>query len=125
MARNSHAVEHALTRGLRSVRREVSDTGNGVLRKFKEAVSAAYPPASTPGAPPHRRTGEYAQSLSVRSSGDQIVIFTKGSGNKAVWLEFGTRKMAARPHWRTRLPRIAADVVPRRIGAALVKGEIR
>jgi|GEM_PF-2750215 len=70
-------------------------------------VNTPYPPASKPGEPPHKRTGNLQagitneQSESVESI-DTKIVARRAEGNPKVpgWLEFGTKKMAARPFMR-------------------------
>ena len=64
---------------------------------IKETIGTPYPPASTPGQPPHRRTGNLHDNL-------RITADTTGAGALNVWtvpygpfLEGGTSKMAPRP----------------------------
>lgn len=52
--------------------------------------------ASAPGEPPAVDTGALYESLRVEKAGDADYLVGTGD-EKAVWLEFGTRRMAARP----------------------------
>lgn len=62
-------------------------------------LNTPYPPASTPGNPPHKRTGWLQKNVLY------VLDKAKGLGKVGVtvnasygaYLEFGTRKMAARP----------------------------
>lgn len=124
MATNTQELAKALRRGLREVKDELPDAAEPMLRDFKTVVSTPFPPQSAPGSEPHLRTGGYRAGLAVRTAGNVITFFARGfSNNLAIWLEFGTRKMAPRVHWRKHLPRIAAEHLPKKIGAALVRGE--
>lgn len=57
--------------------------------------------ASAPGEPPANRTGGYANSFQPRYRNNEGLIGTKDK--RGPWLEFGTRRMAARPHLRPAL----------------------
>ena len=57
--------------------------------------------ASAPGEPPANRTGGYANSFQPRYRNNEGIIGTKDK--RGPWLEFGTRRMAARPHLRPAL----------------------
>jgi hypothetical protein len=62
----------------------------------RQAVATPYPPASAPDSPPHLRTGTLQASVGwnpLPGGGAEM-----GSGlDYAMWLETGTRRMAARP----------------------------
>lgn len=64
--------------------------------ELKKLISAPYPPASKPGNPPHmRRPGVGLRAKTeVVARGKDLVVKTTQVG---IWLEGGTRKMAARP----------------------------
>jgi hypothetical protein len=70
-------------------------TGAGELLrdKMKQAVDTPYPPPSSPGEPPHRRTGGLQQRITTETTidGDQIINRTGAPGMVAFWLETGTR----------------------------------
>ncbi len=126
MASNTDAIAKALLRGLRQIENDLPGVAQPMLEEFKQTVSTPFPPQSAPGSEPHLRTGGYRAGLAVRTSGKKITFFARGfANNLAIWLEFGTRKMAPRVHWRKHLPRIAAEHVPKKVGEALVKGEAR
>ena len=126
MASNTDAIEKALIRAYRNIDGKLPDVANVMLTEFKEVVSTGFPPQSAPGSPPHLRTGGYRAGLAVRTAGNKITFFARGfANNLAIWLEFGTRKMAPRVHWRTHLPKIAAAHVPEAVGEAIVEGEAR
>lgn len=57
--------------------------------------------ASAPGEPPANRTGGYANSFQPQYRQNEGIIGTKDKRGPA--LEFGTRRMAARPHVRPAL----------------------
>jgi hypothetical protein len=65
-------------------------------------VSEVYPPASDPGKSPHLRTGGLQNSFEVIPilSEEGMNGYAVGSVlDRAVWLEFGTRRMLARPYF--------------------------
>jgi len=64
---------------------------------IRESIDDPYPPVSAPGQPPHRRTGYLHDETTVRAEGKTIKVRTPQYG---IWLESGTRKMAARPFIR-------------------------
>lgn len=61
---------------------------------------------SSPGEIPYRITGAYSDSIKVRrwrgkvQSTVKITIFQPKQKKKGGWLEEGTNRMAARPHWQ-------------------------
>jgi hypothetical protein len=69
------------------------------------SIDEPYPPASSPGNPPHRRTGNLRAGVehTEDSSGTETTISSaraQGDPRVPVYLEFGTHKMAARPYMR-------------------------
>ncbi len=76
-----------------------------VVRKVKQSLAQAGPtktrpgtPASSPGEPPHRRTGTLARSITHEIHGASARVGTNVKYGK--FLETGTSKMAARPYLR-------------------------
>ena len=76
-----------------------------VVRKVKESLAVAGPTkthpeasASSPGQPPHRRTGTLARSITHEVTQDSARVGTNVKYGK--FLETGTSKMAARPYLR-------------------------
>lgn len=72
---------------------------------IKAEIGIQYPPASTPGNPPHRRTGNLQNGVQqITMENENSVTSHIGSarveGNPRVpsYLEFGTKRMAARPY---------------------------
>ena len=68
-------------------------------------IDTPYPPASRPGNPPHRRTGNLEAGIEHTESADgtEMVLSSKraeGDPRVPMFLEFGTSKMAARPYMR-------------------------
>lgn len=84
-----------------------------LLVETKRSISTPYPPASTPGHPPHLRTGKLRGSLYTRVwKGRDGWVATVGSNlNYSYWLEFGTRRMRPRPFLRPALAKIRARII--------------
>lgn len=61
---------------------------------IRKTIKTPYPPASTPGTPPHMRTGFLKDNTGAGGKGRTIVIRTPQYG---IYLEGGTPKMAMRP----------------------------
>lgn len=72
-----------------------------VSNKAKESVSTAYPPASSPGEPPAKRTGHLRRSIAFEVDG---LVGRVGTGLVyARHLELGTSRIAPRPWLRPAL----------------------
>lgn len=88
-----------------SARGETPGSRSGRLRKARAAKRRAarflYSP-SAPGEAPRKRTGTLQKSVAaeVHQEGDAIVIRVGSNVPYARFLEYGTRKMAARPWLR-------------------------
>lgn len=69
---------------------------------------------SKPGEPPRREFGNYQRSWQSRSSreGDRISASVGTTSNIGPFLEFGTGRMAARPHASRAAARARADAGP-------------
>lgn len=87
----------------REMDRRFQECGIVVSRHAKQLVGVAYPPASSPGEPPHRRTGRLQQSITydVRRKSGQPAVRIYAGVPYGEFLETGTSRMAARP-WRKR-----------------------
>lgn len=102
--------------------KEVSRPGGGRLYKRGKKTHRA----SSPGDPPAVDYGRYRSSFTfnvsrISRSVAEVVI---GTGMKlGVWLEFGTRWMAARPHFRPVMERIRPRIT--QIVVALILAEER
>ena len=72
---------------------------------LRRLVGTPYPPASTPGTPPHRRTGRLQRSVfsEVRERAKSISVYIGARAPYAGYLQRGTRRMAARPFLPSRL----------------------
>jgi hypothetical protein len=81
-------------KGVTAAFREISQEMTESLRR---KIDKPWPPPSTPGTPPHRRTGFLQDSTEAVTRGRTIVIRTPQYG---IWLEGGTRNMAPRPFIR-------------------------
>lgn len=69
--------------------------GEYLVQKVQEKISTLYPPASSPGDPPHLRTGTLQGSVFYSIDGETLSV--GASVPYADALEFGTQNMAARP----------------------------
>ena len=99
--------------------RQASERAVELLARFgareatRLAAASMYPPASSPGSPPARRTGSLEQSIDrsvsvIERDGGFIGIYgtTTGYGQ---FLELGTSDMAARPFLRPSLDLAARE----------------
>lgn len=87
----------------RAMDRRFEECGVVIARHARAIVGVAYPPASSPGNPPHRRTGRFQRSITYqvgRKSGQPKVRIFAGV-KYGDYLNDGTSRMAARP-WRKR-----------------------
>lgn len=78
------------------------EVGIVISRHAKALVGVQYPPASSAGEPPRRRTGRLQRSITYttdRKGGVKVRIYATAPYGE--WLETGTSRMAARP-WRKR-----------------------
>jgi hypothetical protein len=82
----------------------MQELGGMIQDDAHEQLSVAYPPASSAGEKPHRRTGALAAGTNVitnrsDSGVETTVAFSRAGGDPGVpvYLEQGTGKMAARP----------------------------
>jgi hypothetical protein len=71
-----------------------------IIEDIKQRISTAYPPASKPGEPPHRRTGNLLASndsfVTSDVGGLEVTMTLSNSAFYAGFLRDGTSKMAAR-----------------------------
>lgn len=70
-----------------------------VKRAIRAKINIPYPPASSPGDPPHRRTGTLRREIDYWVNRQTLIIKIGPSVDAAygIGLEFGTVKMEARP----------------------------
>lgn len=73
--------------------------------------SGAMQPASAPGGPPRDPTGDLAASLTAMLDQETSRVTVASASPHAVLLEYGTRRMAARPFLR---PAVAATLATAR-----------
>lgn len=88
-------------------------------------IGKPYPPASTPGSHPHKRTGRLQSTFRVLRKGKKIFVRTLQYG---IYLEGGTSKMAARPFIRRNIhdkskfwTKWINNEIRRRVGEPIVK----
>jgi hypothetical protein len=98
---------------LQQVKQETAD-------KLREVLGSDYPPASAPGEPPRRRTGDLLESYQVdaRVEGETVVVMMTPGVPYADMLEYGTGSMDARPH-RAVVAAYLADSLPDRMQEAV------
>lgn len=84
-----------------ALRRAMEATAEDMTKEIKRTISRPYPPASRPGRPPHRRTGDLRSSVNLRVIGrsDKAAIgaYWGEMVDYAPHLEFGTVNMDPRP----------------------------
>lgn len=107
----------------------LEEIGGRIEDSLAERLSDAYPPSSTPGDSPHRRTGALragvAHLAGQNDHGAQVTIYVVRDGADPlvpVHLEFGTKFMAARPfmqpardEWAAELPRVFPQLYQERV----------
>ena len=89
----SRDIKTKLTYAMRNV-------GRKSVNIIKKSIAIDYPPASDPGEPPHKRTGLLYRSIATgtQTIGNEITLNLTVDTPCAAYLEYGTRKMAARPY---------------------------
>lgn len=84
-----------------ALRRAMEATAIDMTAEIRKTISRPYPPASAPGTPPHRRTGNLRASVQLRVIGrsDKAAIgaYWGEMVEYAPHLEFGTVNMSPRP----------------------------
>jgi HK97 gp10 family phage protein len=75
---------------------------------------AAYPPASAPGDPPHKRTGTLGRSIQNEVLKDEKELVGRVGTNLVYgrWLELGTSQMEPRPYLRPALTKSMRRIKP-------------
>lgn len=100
------------------LRENLEEAGEFLENEVKQDVSTPYPPASSPGHPPHMRTGDYRQSIEhivdESRSGNSITMRVGSNSPYGRRLEFGfvgrdslgrNVSQAPRPHMRPAIQR--------------------
>lgn len=96
---------------MRAVAEEIRDD-------TRDAVGTPFPPASSPGEYPHRRSGEFQRSIRYATDArERKIILYSTDDPKAIWLEYGTRHMKPRPTFRK-----AANRFRRKLNQAFKSG---
>jgi hypothetical protein len=122
VSRGAFAIRDALIRAREGIAVDLAVEGEVIVEDLHLSLSVPYPPPSAPGAFPHLRTGDLRASYDSQVDGTTLEI---GSTQKyAVYLEFGTRKMAPRPHLRPIVAR-HMDGLRARVGDGIERREAR
>src|SRR4051812_47974766 len=92
------AFQRIKSKTLKAIKAAGQDTENYI----RQSISIPYPPASSPGQPPHMRSGELLAGIghSVDEQGDGIVLSVTSQAPHSTYLEYGTAHMAPRPFMR-------------------------
>lgn len=110
-----------LTAQLKAAVQEALDESiQRVVAEAKELVSEPYPPASSPGNPPHKRTGRGQEAIGWTSLPRKLEAYLTVAleGFHMVFLDLGTRHIAPRPWVRPafqRSQKAARDVTLARL----------
>lgn len=115
-------LEAVIRAGAKASERSLHVIGMLITNQVKVNITRAFPPASAPGRPPHLRTGGLRQSYkfdvnpargrrvaSVSIGSDASTVQPVPPGKPVVYasyVEFGTSRMAARPHLRPAVDQI-------------------
>lgn len=98
--KNPRAFINSVKKDIRSVSRQATyDFSRSCSAHMRKTVSVKYPPASQAKMPPHMRTGNLRSSIYREKVADMHHRITVGA-EYGVYLEYGTRNMAARPFFR-------------------------
>lgn len=80
----------------KNVEKNLDTAADAIASRQRQFLSTPYPPASTPGESPHRRSGDLKSNVQVVKPGP--LVRQIGSNTPyAAFLEVGTSKMAPRP----------------------------
>lgn len=94
-------VSFKIGRLVKRERKAVSDGLDDVLtlmrREVRNKIGTPYPPASTAGNPPHKRTGYLRKNVKAKRKGHKFWMSVPQYGT---WLDGGTTRMDARPFIR-------------------------
>lgn len=130
---NEDAIEQALRRAEKGFDDDLNRIGILYTNAVKVILSSpgggrvyGNHRASAPGQPPAPDTGAYRASWRHELTGALIVAMYPGPSPHPTqlgsWLEFGTSKMAARPHARVATAQVSPLIGPL-IGAGIVRRE--
>lgn len=107
MARQSAAatrrrnINFSVNRVIKRNRQQTARAGRVIAKRMtkviKDSIDTAYPPASRPGQPPHRRSGTLKGKTKVIWRDGKLIVQTTQVG---IYLEGGTSHMDPRPHIR-------------------------
>jgi HK97 gp10 family phage protein len=75
----------------------LGDAGEMLADEMAASVGQPYPPASSPGDEPHRRTGNLQASITSELDAEALRVTVGSPVEYALYLELGTHRMAARP----------------------------
>lgn len=102
---NNVALDQLLEGPLGPVARDLARRAIRVETAVKVSLNNAYPPASMPGSPPHKRHGRLQSSISweLGSDGEGLYADIGTNVEYGRYLELGTDQMAARPYLRPAL----------------------
>lgn len=77
----------------------MEDVAGEIVDDVQQALSTAYPPASSPGEFPHRRSGLLVNSVTsaVEQFGSVTILTVISNAPYSAHLEYGTERMDARP----------------------------
>ena len=89
-----------IKRTVRATARAFDQVVKEMTQAIKKPINKPHPPASKPGRPPHRRSGNLHDNTEVLRKGRSIFVRTPDYG---IFLDGGTSKMAARPFIRVRI----------------------
>ena len=79
-------------------KKKAKGVGKKMLAEMVKSISTPYPPASSPGNPPHRRSGKLIKAVKnarVRETANSFVY--SFSVPYLFFLEYGTKRMKPRP----------------------------
>lgn len=111
---NEGALQELLNGPSGPVARDLGRRAVAVESEMKRLVNESFPPASTPGESPHKRTGRLQTSIAWRLGEDAQGLYAQigSSVEYAIYLEQGTDQMAARPFMKRALENLGYRVVP-------------
>lgn len=81
------------------VARDLSRRAVAVESRAKTLLNDSFPPPSSPGEPPHKRSARLQTSITWALGEDSLGVYAEVGTNVeyAIYLELGTDRMAARP----------------------------